>query len=51
MDLDEKKIHAQIQQNKSKAPKPEGKFQKRMREMMEKAQEQQKCKKKKRKNE
>ena len=39
--LDEKKIHAQIQQNKSKAPKPEGKFQKRMREMMEKAQEQQ----------
>ena len=40
--LDEKKIHAQIQQNKSKAPKPEGKFQKRMREMMEKAQEQQK---------
>ena len=40
--LDEKKIHAQIQQNKTKGPKPEGKFQKRMREMMEKAQEQQK---------
>ena len=41
--LDEKKIHAQIQENKTKAPKPEGKFQKRMREMMEKAQEQQKA--------
>ncbi len=40
--LDEKKIHAQIQVNKEKGPKPEGKFQKRMREMMEKAQEQQK---------
>lgn len=40
--LDEKKIHAQIQANKQKAPKPEGKFQKRMREMMEQAQEQQK---------
>lgn len=39
--LDEKKIHAQIQANKEK-PKAEGKFQKRMREMMEKAQEQQK---------
>lgn len=39
--LDEKKIHAQIQLNKEK-PKKEGKFQKRMREMMEKAQEQQK---------
>lgn len=38
--LDEKKIHAQIQANKEK-PKAEGKFQKRMREMMEKAQEQQ----------
>lgn len=38
--LDEKKIHAQIQSNKEK-PKTEGKFQKRMREMMEKAQEQQ----------
>jgi len=39
--LDEKKIHAQIQENKQKAPKPEGRFQKRMREMMEQAQEQQ----------
>lgn len=39
--LDEKKIHAQIQANKQKAPKAEGRFQKRMREMMEKAQEQQ----------
>ena len=41
--LDEKKIHAMIQENKAKGPKPEGKFQKRMREMMEKAQEQQKA--------
>lgn len=41
--LDEKKIHAQIQENKIKGPKPEGKFQKRMRDMMEKAQEQQKA--------
>ena len=40
--LDEDKIHAQIQANKQKEPKAEGKFQKRMREMMEKAQEQQK---------
>ena len=39
--LDEKKIHAQIQSNKEK-PKKEGKFQRRMREMMEQAQEQQK---------
>ena len=39
--LDEKKIHALIQANKA-APKKEGKFQKRMREMMEQAQEQQK---------
>ncbi len=39
--LDEKKIHAQIQANKAQ-PKKEGKFQKRMREMMEQAQEQQK---------
>lgn len=38
--LDDKKIHAQIQANKA-APKKEGKFQQRMREMMEKAQEQQ----------
>lgn len=40
--LDEKKIHAQIQANKLKEPKKEGKLQKRMRVMMEKAQEQQK---------
>ena len=40
--LDEKKIHAQIQANKAQ-PKKEGNFQKRMREMMEKAQEQQKA--------
>lgn len=40
--LDEKKIHAQIQANKSE-PKKESRFQKRMREMMEKAQEQQKA--------
>ena len=39
--LDEKKIHALIQENKAK-PQKEGKFQRRMREMMEKAQEQQK---------
>lgn len=46
--LDEKKIHAQIQANKEK-PKAEGKFQKRMREMMEKAQEQQKVQEQQRK--
>ncbi|MBO6185521.1 MAG: membrane protein insertase YidC [Chryseobacterium sp.] len=40
--LDEKKIHAQIQANKEK-PKSEGKFQKKMREMMEKAQDAQKA--------
>ncbi|MBC7557637.1 MAG: membrane protein insertase YidC, partial [Chryseobacterium sp.] len=40
--LDEKKIHAQIQANKEREPKKEGKFGKKMREMMEKAQEQQK---------
>ena len=39
--LDEKKIHAQIQANKAK-PKKEGRFQARMRQMMEQAQEQQK---------
>lgn len=38
--LDEEKIHAQIQANKAQ-PKKEGKFQKRMREMMEQAQAQQ----------
>lgn len=37
--LDEDKIHAQIQVNKKK-PKKQGKFQKRMAEMMEKAEEQ-----------
>lgn len=40
--LDEKTIHAQIQANKEKEPKKEGRFGKKMREMMEKAQEQQK---------
>ncbi|MDV3797881.1 membrane protein insertase YidC [Elizabethkingia anophelis] len=39
--LDEKRIHAQIQENKAK-PKKEGRFQARMREMMQKAQDQQK---------
>lgn len=39
--LDEKRIHAQIQENKAK-PKKEGRFRARMREMMEKAQDQQK---------
>jgi len=39
--LNESKIHAQIQENKSK-PKKEGRFQARMREMMEQAQEKQK---------
>ncbi|QQM28253.1 membrane protein insertase YidC [Elizabethkingia sp. M8] len=39
--LDEKRIHSQIQENKAK-PKKEGRFQARMREMMEKAQDQQK---------
>ena len=39
--LDENKIHAQIQVNKSK-PKKESKFQKKMKEMMEQAEEQKK---------
>ncbi|NAS12021.1 membrane protein insertase YidC [Poritiphilus flavus] len=39
--LDEDKIHAQIQENKKK-PKKENRFQKRMREMMEQAEEQKK---------
>ncbi len=39
--IDEDKIHAQIQENKAK-PVKEGRFQKKMREMMEQAQEQQK---------
>lgn len=37
--IDSDKIHAQIQENKTK-PKTEGKFQKKMREMMEKAEAQ-----------
>lgn len=37
--VDEKKIHAQIQENKSK-PKTESKFQRKMREMMEQAEAQ-----------
>ncbi|WP_350292317.1 membrane protein insertase YidC [uncultured Croceitalea sp.] len=41
--LDDKKIHAQIQENKKK-PKKENKFQKRMREMMEQAEAQKKNK-------
>ncbi|HNP33231.1 MAG TPA: membrane protein insertase YidC [Flavobacterium sp.] len=37
--IDSEKIHAQIQENKAK-PKTEGKFQRKMREMMEQAEEQ-----------
>lgn len=37
--IDSDKIHAQIQENKSK-PKTESKFQKKMREMMEQAEQQ-----------
>ena len=40
--IDEKKIHAQIQENKKK-PKKESKFQQRMREMMEQAEAQRKA--------
>lgn len=36
--IDEKKIHAQIQENKAK-PAKEGRFQKKMRELLEQAQE------------
>ena len=39
--IDEKKIHAQIQENKAK-PAKEGRFQRKMRELMEQAQEQKK---------
>lgn len=39
--IDSDKIHAQIEENKTK-PKSEGKFQKKMREMMEQAEEQKK---------
>jgi YidC/Oxa1 family membrane protein insertase len=41
--VNEEKIHAQIQENKTK-PKKQGKFQQKMQEMMEQAQEQQKLK-------
>jgi YidC/Oxa1 family membrane protein insertase len=44
--INSEKIHAQIQENKAK-PKTEGKFQKKMREMMEKAEEQKKIQAKK----
>ncbi|GEC77237.1 membrane protein insertase YidC [Flavobacterium aquatile] len=43
--IDSDKIHAKIQENKTK-PKAEGKFQKKMREMMEQAEEQKKLNKK-----
>jgi YidC/Oxa1 family membrane protein insertase len=43
--LDDEKIHAQIQENKLK-PKKENKFQKKMREMMEQAEQQKKLGKK-----
>lgn len=43
--IDSDKIHAQIQENKTK-PKSESKFQKKMREMMEQAEEQKKITKK-----
>jgi len=46
--LDEEKIHAQIQVNKKK-PKKQGKFQKKMAEMMEKAEEQKKMQDKRKK--
>ena len=46
--IDSDKIHAQIQENKAK-PKTEGKFQKKMREMMEQAEEQKKLQQQKRK--
>ncbi|HSD15249.1 MAG TPA: membrane protein insertase YidC [Flavobacterium sp.] len=42
--VDEKKIHAQIQENKTK-DKPQSKFQKKMQEMMEQAEAQKKSKK------
>lgn len=42
--VDEKKIHAQIQENKTK-DKPQSKFQKKMQEMMEQAEAQKKAKK------
>ncbi len=45
--IDEKKIHAQIQENKKK-PKKESKFQAKMREMMEQAEAQRKAQQNKR---
>jgi YidC/Oxa1 family membrane protein insertase len=42
--VDNDKIHAQIQENKLKEPKKEGKFQKKLREVMEQAEEQKKLK-------
>jgi YidC/Oxa1 family membrane protein insertase len=42
--VDNDKIHAQIQENKLKEPKKEGKFQKRLREVMEQAEEQKRLK-------
>jgi YidC/Oxa1 family membrane protein insertase len=44
--IDSDKIHAQIQENKAK-PKAEGKFQRKMREMMEQAEEQKRLQNKK----
>ena len=45
--VDENKIHLQIKENNLKEPKEEGKFQRKMREMMEQAEEQKKIQKKK----
>ena len=44
--IDEDKIHAQIQENKKKAPKKKSKFQQKMADMMEQAEAQQKARKK-----
>jgi YidC/Oxa1 family membrane protein insertase len=44
--IDEDKIHAQIQENKKKAPKKKGKFQQKMAKMMEQAEAQKKAAKK-----
>jgi len=38
--VDNDKIHARIQENKLKEPKPQGKFQRKMQEMMEQAEAQ-----------
>ncbi|MEY2692662.1 MAG: Membrane protein insertase YidC [Bacteroidota bacterium] len=45
--VDEKKIHAQIQENKLKEPKKKGRFQQKMQEMMEQAEAQKAAQKKK----